>query len=95
MSAYQHRLSPQTRQKIVILEPNDFFENQIKQCRSQAQSAGNKTDREFWLGLAHRWERLSQPAHEGDIEADEKPSFEGPIFTKKGFARRFAKQRPA
>src|SRR5437764_6945598 len=62
MSAYQQRLSPQTRQKIVILEPNNFFENQIKQCRSQAQSAANKSDRAFWLQLAHRWERLSQPA---------------------------------
>jgi hypothetical protein len=78
MSAYQQRLSPQTKQKIVILEPNDFFENQIKQCRSQAQSAGNKSDREFWLQLAHRWERLSQPARAGDIEADQRPSFERP-----------------
>jgi hypothetical protein len=56
MSAYQRRLAPQTREKIVMLEPNDFFENQVKQCRSQAESAANKSDREFWLQLAHRWE---------------------------------------
>jgi hypothetical protein len=41
-----------------MLEPNDFFQNQVKQCRSQAGSAVNKKDREFWLQLARRWERL-------------------------------------
>ena len=56
MSAYQRRLSPHTREKIVVLEPNDFFQNQIKQCRCQADSAANKKDRKFWLQLAHRWE---------------------------------------
>jgi hypothetical protein len=75
-----------------MLEPTDFFENQIKQCRAQADSAANKNDREFWLQLAHRWERLSQP---GQIEANQKPSFERPIFTKKRFAKRFAKRRAA
>jgi hypothetical protein len=35
-----------------MLEPNDFFQNQVKQCRSQAESAANKRDREFWLQLA-------------------------------------------
>jgi len=58
MSAYQQRLFPQTREKILMLEPNDFFQNQVKQCRSQAESATNKRDREFWLQLAHRWEML-------------------------------------
>ena len=43
-----------------MLEPNDFFQNQAKQCRSQADSTANKSDREFWLQLAHRWERLLQ-----------------------------------
>jgi hypothetical protein len=59
MTAYQRRLSPQTKEKIIMLEPNDFFQNQVKQCRSQAESAANKNDREFWLQLAHRWENLS------------------------------------
>lgn len=43
----------------MALEPNDFFENQIKQCRSEVDRAANKRDREFWLQLAHRWERLA------------------------------------
>ena len=43
-----------------MLEPNDFFQNQVKQCRSQAEGAANKNDREFWFQLAHRWERLLQ-----------------------------------
>jgi hypothetical protein len=90
MSAYQQRLSPQTREKIVMLEPNDFFQNQVKQCRSQAESAANKRDRAFWLQLAHRWERLLQPS---PIEAEQKPSFERQIFRKKTF--RFAKRRAA
>ena len=75
-----------------MLEPNDFFQNQVKQCRSQAESATNKKDREFWLQLAHRWERLSQPGR-GDIEADQKPSFERPIFRKK--SKQFAKRQAA
>ena len=57
MSAYQRRLSPHTKEKILVLEPNNFFQNQVKQCRSQADSAANKRDRKFWLQLAHRWER--------------------------------------
>jgi hypothetical protein len=93
MSAYQQRLSPQTREKIVMLEPNDFFQNQVKQCRSQAESAANKSDRESWLQLAHRWEIILQAGGAG-IEADQRPSFERPIFRKKKrFA--FAKRRAA
>jgi hypothetical protein len=60
MTAYQRRLLPKTREKIIVLEPNDFFQNQVKQCRSRAESAANKKDREFWFQLAHRWERLLQ-----------------------------------
>jgi hypothetical protein len=92
MSAYQQRLSPQTREKIVMLEPTDFFQNQVKQCRSQAESAANKSDREFWLKLAHRWEIILQAGGAG-IEADQKPSFERPIFRKK--SKRFAKRQAA
>src|SRR5690242_15428628 len=90
MSAYQRRLFPQTREKILMLEPNDFFQNQVKQCRAQAQSAANKSDREFWLQLAHRWERVSSAP---SIEADQKPSFERPFFRKK--SKQFAKRRAA
>jgi hypothetical protein len=73
-----------------MLEPNDFFENQVKQCRSQAESAANKRDREFWLQLAHRWERLLQAGGAG-IEVDQKPSFERPFFRKK--SKQFATGR--
>jgi hypothetical protein len=92
MTAYQRRLSPQTREKIEMLEPNDFFENQVKQCRAQAENATNKKDREFWLQLAHRWERLSQPGGVA-IEADQKPRFERQFFRKK--PKQFAKRHAA
>ena len=52
-----------------MLEPNDFFQNQVKQCHPQAESAANKKDREFWLQLAHRWETLQ--AGGAGIEADQ------------------------
>jgi hypothetical protein len=42
-------------------------ENQIKQCRSQAQTAAKKSDREFWLQLAHRWEALSQGRKDAEV----------------------------
>ncbi len=41
-----------------MLETNDFFEDQITQCRAQAERAANKADREFWLRLAERWKEL-------------------------------------
>ncbi len=52
-----------------MLEPKNFFGNQIKQCRAQADSAASKNDREFWLQLAHRWERVLQAGGAG-TEAD-------------------------
>jgi hypothetical protein len=93
MSACQQRLFPQTKEKILMLEPNDFFQNQVKQCRFQAERAANKIDREFWLQLADRWERLLQ-AGGASIEADQRPSFERPISRKKPFAN-FAKRQAA
>jgi hypothetical protein len=35
-----------------MIEKGDFFREQIKHCRSQAEGAANKADREFWLRLA-------------------------------------------
>ena len=43
---------------IVMLETSDFFEEQIKECNAQAARAVDKSDREFWRRLAHRWEGL-------------------------------------
>jgi hypothetical protein len=44
----------------VMLEPSDFFEDQIKECNAQAARAVDKSDREFWRRLAQRWEELLQ-----------------------------------
>ena len=76
-----------------MLEPNDFFQNQVKQCRSQAERAANKNDREFWLQLANRWERLLQASGAG-IKAEQKPSFELRVFRKKK-TYSFTKRRAA
>jgi hypothetical protein len=73
MSAYQRRLSAATREKIIMLEPNDFLHSQIKQCRAQAESAVNEKDRQFWLQLASRWDRLFQ-ASGASIKPDQEPS---------------------
>jgi hypothetical protein len=54
--------------KLAMIEKNDFFRDQIEQCRSLAERARNKTDREFWLRLAQRWEALwgaKQPESHG------------------------------
>ena len=45
---------------IAMLETVDFFEQQIKECHSQAARATNKADREFWQRLADRWMRMLQ-----------------------------------
>jgi hypothetical protein len=73
-------------------ETSDFFQKQVEQCHALAARAGNKSDRDFWLQLAHRWETLLQAGGAG-IEAEHKPGFERPIFRKKTF--RFAKRRAA
>jgi hypothetical protein len=87
MSAYQRRLSAQTRQKILMLEPNDFFQNQAKQCYLEADRAANKNDREFWLQLARRWEKLSLVSG-SIITAEQQDSDPRPKFRKNPFAKR-------
>jgi hypothetical protein len=39
-------------------ETSDFFQEQAKQCQALAPSTVEKSDREFWLRLARRWENL-------------------------------------
>jgi hypothetical protein len=41
-----------------MLEINEFFQKQAMQCNAFAASAVNRSDREFWLRLAHRWQEL-------------------------------------
>jgi hypothetical protein len=54
---------------IAMLETSDFFqveikiqikncEVQIKKCESLAARAVDKSEREFWVRLAHRWKEL-------------------------------------
>jgi hypothetical protein len=79
---------------MIVLNKTDFFQEQTAQCRALAARAASKTDRDFWLRLACRWEELLQRGGAG-FEADQKPSFERPIFRNKTFAKRFAKWRAA
>jgi hypothetical protein len=41
-----------------MFEINSFFENEVRNCTLLAESASDKSDREFWLHAAHRWEEL-------------------------------------
>jgi hypothetical protein len=41
-----------------MFETNDFFQVQIEKCKRLAAGAVDKSDREFWLGLAERWAEL-------------------------------------
>ncbi len=50
---------------IAMLETADFFQEQIQQCNSLAEQASDKTDRKFWLDLAHRWQELLETGHRG------------------------------
>jgi hypothetical protein len=62
---------------------SDFFQEQIKKCNSLVEQASNKTDREFWLGMARRWERMLEAGERGTLDVEIKPKFERLIFTKK------------
>jgi hypothetical protein len=76
--------------KLAMIEKIDFFRDQIRQCRSQAESAANKADREFWLRLAQRWEWLLQQTDGAKLESVR------PLRTGQSvLQRRFAKRRAA
>jgi len=69
---------------ITMLETNDFFQNQINQCNGLAVRASNKNDREFWLRLAHRWEKLIKVGKRGRLNIEIPTGrFERPISTKR------------
>jgi hypothetical protein len=70
---------------MVMRNTIDCFEEQKAQCRALATRAANKTDREFWLRLACRWEELLQAKQRGTLKV-EVPTvrFERPIFKKRG-----------
>ena len=63
----------------------DFFQEQIKKCNGLAQRASDKTDREFWLGMARRWEGMLEAGERGTLNNVEvKPRFKRPLFKKRG-----------
>jgi hypothetical protein len=68
-----------------MLETSDFFQEQVQQCRKLAADAHDKSDREFWLRLAHRWDGLLRAQrHAGTgVETVQKVRFERPIFSKR------------
>ena len=57
----------------VIMQTNDFFQEEIRRCRSQAERAENKADRDFWLRLAQRWEDLVRARQENSKNVGKKP----------------------
>lgn len=63
-----------------MLETNDFFQEQMKQCSDLAARASNKGDREFWLRLAHRWEELLRGTLNIEVPT---LRFERRIYTKR------------
>ena len=62
---------------MIVLNKTDFFQEQTVQCRALAARAASKTDREFWLRLACRWEGLLQRGGAG-LEADQTSSVRYP-----------------
>jgi hypothetical protein len=51
----------------------DFFQEQIKKCNGLAERASDKTDREFWLGMARRWEGMLEAGERGTLNVEVKP----------------------
>jgi hypothetical protein len=75
---------------IAMLERTDFFQKEARECKKLAAQAPKKNDREYWLGLAQRWESLLQPASD---ETDQTLRFDRP--TGGTFTKRFVKGRAA
>ena len=48
----------------------DFFQEQIKKCNGLAERASDKTDREFWLGMARRWEGMLEAGERGTLNVE-------------------------
>ena len=62
----------------------DFFQEQIKKCNGLAERASDKTDREFWLGMARRWEGMLEAGERGRSKSKSRLRFERPISKKRG-----------
>jgi len=73
-------------------EMTDFFQKEAQECKRLAAGATKKKDREFWLGLAQRWDGLMKPSDAAD-EAHQASRFDRPLRQRRKFA--FAKRRAA
>src|SRR5215472_11970596 len=65
-----------------MLETTDFFEQRIEECRSSAAQSRSKNDREFWLGLAARWEGLLKTRQSGNELVRRPDRFRRSIFRR-------------
>jgi hypothetical protein len=77
-----------------MLNKSDFFQEQIKKCNGLAERASSETDREFWLGMARRWERMLEAGERGILKVEVEPGFERPIMKKKR-ANRWVRRQAA
>jgi len=71
-------------------ETTNFFQKEAQECKRRAAGAIQKNDREFWLQLAQRWERL--------LRQNDSPKVEGvrPLrLRQSALQKRFAKRRAA
>jgi hypothetical protein len=75
---------------IEMLETANFFEQQIKECRSSAADSRNRNDREFWLKMAARWEGLLKTRQGSD---DGGPALWRSRFSRSMFLGRLAAKR--
>jgi hypothetical protein len=65
----------------------DFFQKEAQECRKFAAGATKKKDRDFWLGLAERWDGLLQHGDGANVEAA-RPLRSGRSVLEKRFAKR-------
>jgi len=77
---------------IAMKDKAAFFQKETEECVRIAAGAIKKKDRDFWLGLAQRWDGLLKPTSTPD-EADRSLRFDRPIRQRRKFA--FAKRRAA
>lgn len=61
----------------------DFFQKEAQQCKDLASRARDKSDKEYWLRLGDRWEKLAQVQQSGVAPAQtELARVERRIYTK-------------
>jgi len=75
-----------------MLNKSDFFQEQIKKCNGLAERASSKTDCEFWLSMARRWECMLEAGERGTLKVKIEPRVERLIMMKRSnrWVRRWA-----